>query len=113
METTVDGKRFVTARGWRIFYHPEGVEDMNLPAEEGLIYQYLQHRRIAKAIFCELFGFVPQISHRLPRDDIFLQGKYTKQAVTKLQDAPFDERLSVMGLLLSRLSEGQGHTRRI
>ncbi len=35
-----------------------------------------------------------------------MQGSYTKQAVTKLQDAPFDERLSVMGLLLSRLSEG-------
>ncbi len=37
-------------------------------------------------------------------DDI-LRGEYTKQAVEKLQQAPFDERLSVMGLLLSRLSE--------
>ena len=34
-----------------------------------------------------------------------LAGNYTKGAVEKLQEAPFDERLSVMGLLLSRLTE--------
>ena len=77
---------------------------MNLPVEEGLIYQYLQHRRIAKdfANYLDLYRKY-RTDYRV--DDI-LQGKYTKQAVTKLQDAPFDERLSVMGLLLSRLSEG-------
>jgi hypothetical protein len=39
------------------------------------------------------------------RVDDILRGEYTKQAVLKLEQAPFDERLSVMGLLLSRLSE--------
>lgn len=105
METTVDGKRFVTARGWEDLSTILKVyEDMNLPVEEGLIYQYLQHRRIAKdfANYLDLYRKY-RTDYRV--DDI-LQGKYTKQAVTKLQDAPFDERLSVMGLLLSRLSEG-------
>lgn len=105
METTVDGKRFVTARGWEDLSTILKVyEDMNLPVEEGLIYQYLQHRRIAKdfANYLDLYRKY-RTDYRV--DDI-LQGSYTKQAVTKLQDAPFDERLSVMGLLLSRLSEG-------
>ena len=97
METTVDGKRFVTARGWEDLSTILKVyEDMNLPVEEGLIYQYLQHRRIAKdfANYLDLYRKY-RTDYRV--DDI-LQGKYTKQAVTKLQDAPFDERLSVMGL---------------
>ena len=101
----MDGKRFVTARGWEDLSTILKVyEDMNLPVEEGLIYQYLQHRRIAKdfANYLDLYRKY-RTDYRV--DDI-LQGKYTKQAVTKLQDAPFDERLSVMGLLLSRLSEG-------
>lgn len=67
LETTVDGKRFVTARGWEDLSTILKVyEDMNLPVEEGLIYQYLQHLQDCEG-FCELSGFVPQISHRLPR----------------------------------------------
>ena len=50
IETTVDGKRFVTARGWEDLSTILKVyEDMDLPVEEGLIYQYLQHRRSLRA----------------------------------------------------------------
>lgn len=104
METTVDGKRFVTARGWEDLSTVLRVyEDMNLPVDESLIYQYLQHKKIAKdfANYLDLYR-----KYRTDyRVDAILQGVYTKQAVAKLQEAPFDERLSVMGLLLSRLSE--------
>ena len=105
METTVDGKRFVTARGWEDLSTILKVyEDMNLPVDEGLVYQYLQHKKIAKdfANYLDLYRKY-RTDYRV--DDI-LRGEYTKQAVSRLQEAPFDERLSVMGLLLSRLSEG-------
>ena len=105
METTVDGKRFVTARGWEDLSTILKVyEDMNLPVDEGLVYQYLQHRRIAKD-FANYLDLYRKYRSDYRVDDI-LRGEYTKQAVAKLQEAPFDERLSVMGLLLSKLSEG-------
>lgn len=104
METTVDGKRFVTARGWEDLSTILKVyEDMGLPVDEGLVYQYLQHRKIAKD-FANYLDLYRKYRSDYRVDDI-LRGNYTKQAVAKLQEAPFDERLSVMGLLLSRLSE--------
>ena len=104
METTVDGKRFVTARGWEDLSTILKVyEEMDLPVDEGLVYQYLQHKKIAKD-FANYLDLYKKYRSDYRVDDI-LRGEYTKQAVEKLQAAPFDERLSVMGLLLSRLSE--------
>lgn len=105
METTVDGKRFVTARGWEdLSTVLRAYEELELPVDEQLIVQYLQHGKIAKdfANYLDLYRKY-RTDYRV--DDI-LQGDYTGQAVSKLQEAPFDERLSVMGLLLSRLNEG-------
>ena len=71
--------------------------------DEALVFQYLQHRKIAKDFtnYLELYR-----KYRTDyRVDEILLGSYTEAAVRKLQDAPFDERLSVMGLILSRLSE--------
>ena len=105
METTVDGKRFVTARGWedlstilRIY------EEKGLAVDEDLVHQYLQHRKIAKD-FTNYLDLYRKYRSDYRVDDI-LRGSYAPQAVEKLQAAPFDERLSVLGLLLSRLSEG-------
>ncbi|MDO4530807.1 MAG: AAA family ATPase [Bacillota bacterium] len=104
METTVDGKRFVTARGWEDLSTILKVyEEMHLPVNEGLVYQYLQHRKIAKD-FANYLDLYQKYRTDYRVDDI-LRGNYTAQAMHKLQEAPFDERLSVMGLLLSRLSE--------
>ena len=105
METTVDGKRFVTARGWEdLSTILRAYEEMELPVDEQLIAQYVQHKKIAKdfANYLDLYR-----KYRTDyRVDEILLGNHTEQAVAKLQDAPFDERLSVMGLLLSRLNEG-------
>lgn len=104
METTPDGKRFVTARGWEdLSTVLRAYEELGLPVDEQLIVQYVQHRKIAKdfANYLDLYR-----KYRTDyRVEEILQGHYTPQAVTKLQDAPFDERLSVMGLLLGRLNE--------
>ena len=102
METTVDGKRFVTARGWEDLSTILKVyEDMNLPVEEGLIYQYLQHRRIAKdfANYLELYRKYKK-DYGLER---IIEGVYTKDTLERLQYAAFDERLSVVNMLIGRL----------
>lgn len=104
METTVDGKRFATARGWEDLSNILQVyEALGIPAEEGLVYQYLQHRKIAKdfANYLDLYEKY-RTDYRIA--DI-LAGQYSKNTVEKLQEAPFDERLSVMGLMLSRLTQ--------
>ena len=59
IETTVDGKSFVTARGWSdlsdmiILYEKNGIT-----VDEKLIAQYLQNRKIAKdfAVYYDLFN---------------------------------------------------------
>lgn len=105
METTVDGKRFVTARGWEdLSTVLRAYEELGLPADEALVAQYIQHRKIAKdfANYLDLY----QKYRTDYRVDAILRGEYTAQAAAKLQTAPFDERLSVMGLLLGRLNEG-------
>lgn len=67
METTVDGKRFVTARGWEDLSTILKVyEDMNLPDRGGADLSVLAAPQDCEG-FCELSGFVSQISHRLPR----------------------------------------------
>lgn len=104
METTVDGKRFVTARGWEDLSNVLQVyEGLGITPDEGLVYQYLQHRKIAKD-FANYLDLYRKYETDYKVEDI-LRGQYGKDAVEKLQDAPFDERLSVLGLLLSRLTE--------
>ena len=49
VETTVEGKRFVTARGWEDLSQMIcACEKLDIPVTEGVIGQYLQHPRIAK-----------------------------------------------------------------
>ena len=58
VETTIDGKSFVTPRGWEDLsrmLHLYEMHDMNV--DEDLIIQYLQNRKIAKefAVYFDLF----------------------------------------------------------
>lgn len=104
IETTVDGKRFVTPRGWedlseliRIYEKQERKMDRELVGE------YIQFPKIAKdfANYLELYYKY--------RDDYqveqVLEGHISETAVDKLQRASFDERISVVSLLLSGLNE--------
>lgn len=104
VQTTVDGKVFVTARGWedlsKILYV---YEDLQIPVDEGMIHQYLQHSRIAKD-----FANYYDLYHKYKKDyriEEIITGKISKGALDKLSKASFDEKLSVIGLLLSKLSE--------
>lgn len=104
IETTIDGKKFVTARGWedlsQIIYV---YEELKIPINENLIIQYLQHKKIAKD-FANYLDLYAKYKNDYAVDEI-LAGNIKETIVEKLQVASFDERLSVIGLLLSRLSE--------
>ena len=104
METTVDGKRFVTARGWEdlsemIFAY----ERMGLKMDREVIMQYLQHPGTAKdfANYLELY-YKYQKDYKVEE---ILQGHITEEACDKIRRAAFDEKLSVIGLLIARLHE--------
>ena len=99
VESTVNGKRFVTARGWDDLSQMIHLYEQNhLPVDEKLIIQYLQNPKIAKefAVYYDLFN-----KYRSDYQvDKILAGKATKAIRQRASAAKFDERLSLLGLLL-------------
>ena len=104
METRVDGKRFATARGWQDLSELLTVyEKLGMETDQEVIFQYIQHEKIAKdfANYLELY-YKYQTDYQIQG---ILQGQVKESVYEKLKFAPFDERLSVIGLLLAALSE--------
>ena len=103
VETTVDGKRFVTARGWsdlsdmiRLY------ERLGIAVDGDLVAQYLQDPRIARdfTAYYDLFN-----KYRSDYQvDAILDGAADKQTIARAESAQFDERLSLIGLLLDRVT---------
>ncbi len=110
IETTVDGLQFATARGWEDLSElMQSYEALGLKVNREVVGQYIQLPRIAKdfANYLELYDKYRRIYHV---EDI-LQGKAQAITVSELRSAPFDEKLSVLGLLLSRLNDEARQTR--
>ena len=104
IETTVDGKLFATPRGWEDLSQLILVyESLEKRADRDVISQYIQHPRIAKdfANYLELY-YKYQNEYQV---DEILQGTIREALCDRVARAPFDERLSVTGLILSRLTE--------
>ena len=92
VETTVDGKYFVTARGWEDLSRiMEVYEELNMTIDEDVIYQYVQHKEIAKD-FANYLDLYYKYKNDYHINEI-LQGNITKNALEKLSNAYFDERL--------------------
>ena len=104
VETTVDGKRFVTARGWSDLSDMMRLyEQHGLKIDENLVGQYLQNRKIAKdfAVYYDLFN-----KYRSDYQvDKILSGKADESIKDRARKAKFDERLSLLGLLLDGVTE--------
>lgn len=102
IQTTVDGKEFVTARGWedlsRLIL---AYEKLQIPVDQQVIVQYLQHTAIAKdfAAYLELYYLYEAEYHV----DEILQGHISARVMERIQKSAFDERLSVESLLLDKL----------
>ena len=105
VETTVEGKRFVTARGWEdLSQMIKTYEKLDIPVTEGVIAQYLQHPKIAKE-FAAYLDLYRKYAMDYNVEEI-LKGQVKDGAAERMSSAPFDEKLSVLGLLVSSLSDG-------
>ncbi|MBQ3489068.1 MAG: AAA family ATPase [Clostridia bacterium] len=104
IESTVDGKIFVTARGWcDLSDMIQLYEQLNIAIDENLIGQYLQNPKIAKdfAIYYDLFN---KYKSDYQIDKILL-GNATEEIKNRAKQARFDERLSLLSLMLDGLNE--------
>lgn len=104
METTVDGRIFVTARGWEDLSQLILVyETLGKTVDREVVYQYIQHPKIAKefANYLELF-YKYKEDYKI--QDI-LAGKWNTAVLQKVKAAKFDEHLSMVSLINGKLSE--------
>jgi len=104
IETTVDGKTFVTARGWSDLSDMMKLyEEHDIAVDDKLIAQYLQNKKIAKefAIYYDLFK---KYKSDYQVEDI-LAGKIPAAIRDRAKVAKFDERLALLGLLLDGITE--------
>ena len=93
---------YVTARGWEDFSHLlYSYETLHLPVSKEIVYEYLHHKDVAEdvAAYVDLY--------RKYQDDYgideILQGKVKPAVFARIYEAGFDERLSVVNLLLDGL----------
>ena len=103
IETTVDGKTFVTARGWSDLSDMMKLyEQHGIKIDEKLVAQYLQNRKIAKefAIYYDLF-MKYKSDYQV---DKILAGKAPEEIKSRAVAAKFDERLALLGLLLDAIT---------
>ena len=103
IETTVDGKSFVTARGWSDLSDMMKLyEQHDITIDEKLIAQYLQNKKIAKefAIYYDLFNKYKS-DYQVEK---ILAGKAPAEIKDRARVAKFDERLALLGLMLDAIT---------
>ncbi len=102
METTGAGRSYVTARGWEdlsqvmLLYEEDG-----LKVDETLFGQYLQNETIVKE-----FGAYYDLYNKYKKDyevEELLAGNISEGMISKAKNASFDERLSLLGMLIDKL----------
>lgn len=102
MEMTTKGRSYVTARGWedlsQILYL---YEEDQLPVEESLIGQYLFNDKVVRE-FSAYYDLYNKYKKDYRIQDI-LAGQASVQAIARAKEAAFDERLSLLGMLLDRV----------
>ena len=104
IESSTEGKTFVTARGWSDLSDMIRLcEENGDKVDENMIRQYLQNRKIAKdfAVYYDLFNKY-RADYQVDR---ILDGKADEALKERARKARFDERLSLLGLLLDGVGE--------
>lgn len=102
-ESDVDGIQFVTARGWvdlssllKIY------KKLSIEVNEEIIYEFLQHKEVAKDVAAYL-DLYKKYQDDYGINDILI-GNTDPALYERIYRASFDERLSVVNLLISGLS---------
>ena len=104
VENTVDGKFFVTARGWEDLSRLIQVyEILGKTVDREVVSQYIQHRMIAKD-FASYLALYYKYRTDYKVEDI-LKGKWDPITLGKIRTASLDEHLSIVSLLNGKLSE--------
>lgn len=97
--STVDGKTFVTARGWDDLSQMIYLYEKNdIEVDIKLISQYLQNKKIA-ADFANYYALYNKYKNDYQIETI-MQGKADDTLFSRAQNANFDEKYSLIGLLL-------------
>ncbi len=102
VRASVRGAQLVTARGWEDLsrmiwaYRHEGI-----PVDQDLVAQYLQDREIAEdfSLYLELFSKYED-DYKV---DGILAGNAGKKILDRARQAPFDERIALVNLMLDAL----------
>lgn len=103
VETTVERKSFVTARGWEDLSEMIKLyEKNNITVDIKLVSQYLQNPQVAKefAVYYDLYN---KYKSDYQVADI-LGGNASDSIKKRAKDARFDERLSLLGLLIDAVN---------
>ena len=102
MEMTTKGRSYVTARGWEDLSSILGLyNEKNLAVDETLVGQYIRNDKIVKE-----FTAYYDLYNKYKRDyrlDYILEGNPPESAFARSKRAGFDERLSVLGMLMDRI----------
>ena len=102
VSTSVDGMEFVTARGWEdLSYLLYIYEKMLLEISQDTIYEYLHHEDIAEDVFAYYLVY-KKYQDDYGIDDI-LNGNVSSSIYARLFNADFDERVSVVNLVMDGL----------
>ena len=104
VETTVKGRTYITARGWEdlsqmlMLYEEEGIE-----VAESFVGQYIRNERVVKE-FTAYYDLYQKYKNDYKVEEI-LSGTVSEQAKDKARKADFDERLSLMGMLIDKMQQ--------
>ena len=105
IETTVEGKSFVTARGWDDLsemiklYEKSGIE-----VDDTLIGQYIRNSRVAQD-FSVYYALYQKYRADYDPEEI-LEGRVSESVRERAAAAKFDERIAVLSLLTDAACEG-------
>lgn len=102
VETNVGGKSYVTARGWEDLSATMLLcEEENIPVDETLVGQYIHNEKIVKE-----FTAYYELYNKYKKDykiEEILAGTCSAQVKERARIAKFDERLSLLGMVLDKL----------
>ncbi|MDD3412763.1 MAG: AAA family ATPase [Lachnospiraceae bacterium] len=109
IESTVKGRSYVTARGWEDLSEILTLyEEEELSVDETLVGQYLRNDKVVKE-FTAYYDLYNKYKRDYQIQDI-LNGKASEFAIQKVKKASFDERLSLLSMLLDKvLSDCKEH----
>ena len=103
VEADVDGLQFVTARGWEDLSNLMDVyEELGIPVGEEIIHEFLRHEDVAEDVSA-YFDLYKKYQDDYGIAEI-LEGKVKPSVYARIDQAAFDERLSVVNLLLDGVS---------